>query len=70
MYWQECERLCTEGNRDTYRHAVSILKEMRGICVANNKLEEWKQRFMNFMEKNKRKRILIGYIAEEKSLQS
>ena len=70
MYWQECERLCTEGNRDTYRNAVSILKEMRGICVANNKLEEWKQRFMNFMEKNKRKRILIGYIAEEKNLQS
>lgn len=69
MYWQECERLCNGGTRDNYRCAVSVLEEIRGICVANDILDEWKHRYIRFLETHKRKRILMGYIEEAKSLQ-
>ena len=68
MYWQECETLCSEGKKDNYRYVVSVLKEIRDISDKNKKLDDWKQNFAIFVEKHKRKRILMEYIDKEKSL--
>jgi len=67
MYWQECETLCSEGKKDNYRYVVSVLKEIRDISDKNKKLDDWKQNFAIFVEKHKRKRILMEYIDKEKS---
>ncbi|MBO6209974.1 MAG: hypothetical protein J6N99_04720 [Schwartzia sp.] len=68
IYWNECEGLCRESNKKNYQCAVSVLKEIRAICKAKKLLDSWNARFGQFMERHKKKKLLMGYINEIKSL--
>lgn len=68
IYWNECEGLCRESNKKNYQRAVSVLREIRGICKAKKLLEPWNARFGQFMERHRKKKLLMGYIEAAKSL--
>ena len=50
--------------------ATGILKEIKAICIKEGLQQEWATEFAAFMEKHRRKSLLIGYIGAEKKLQS
>ena len=50
--------------------AVHILVEIKKICKKHKMTEAWKSRYYAFLEKHKRKPLLMGYIQSEKALQS
>ena len=70
QYWKECEILCSQSNKKNYSKAVHILVEIKKICKKHKMTEEWKSRYYAFLEKHKRKPLLMGYIQSEKALQS
>ena len=67
-YWKECESLCLNSNKGSYRSAVSILVEIKGILIKHNLSEEWVKAYTEFLKRHKRKKLLMGYIREEKKL--
>ena len=70
LYWKECERLCVTSNKKNYVSATGILKEIQTICKKEGLQQDWKTEFAAFMERHRRKRLLMGYINAEKKLQS
>lgn len=70
LYWKECEGLCVTSNKKNYMLATGILKEIKAICIKEGLQQEWATEFAAFMEKHRRKSLLIGYIGAEKKLQS
>lgn len=65
-YWMECEGLCAKSSKKNYMQAVEILKEIRKILVKHKLKEEWDSAYAAFLEKNKRKSLLMGYIQAQK----
>ena len=70
QYWKECEILCSQSNKKNYSKAVHILVEIKKICKKHKMTEAWKSRYYAFLEKHKRKPLLMGYIQSEKALPS
>lgn len=70
LYWMECERLCITSNKKNYIKATSILKEIKSICIKAELQQEWTSAFTAFMEKHRRKKLLMGYINTEKQLKN
>jgi len=70
LYWKECEGLCVTSNKKNYMLVTGILKEIKAICIKEGLQQEWATEFAAFMEKHRRKSLLIGYIGAEKKLQS
>jgi len=68
LYWQECDGLCATVKQGYYPHAVSILKEIRRICIKSHTEAAWQAEFASFTERHKRKRTLMRLIAAEKEL--
>lgn len=69
-YWKECEALCSQGNKKNYMAAVHILVEIKSISGKHKLTEEWERAYADFMERHKRKSLLMGYIKDEKKLQN
>ena len=59
LYWQETERYVSWGKRENYQAAVGNLAVISRMMKENHWEEEWKQRYQDFKEKNKRKRLLM-----------
>ena len=68
LYWRECEGLCATVKQGYYPQAVSILKEIRRICIKYHMEAAWQTEFALFTERHRRKRTLMGLIAAEKGL--
>ena len=68
LYWRECEGLCATVKQGYYPQAVSILKEIRRICIKYHMEAAWRTEFALFTERHRRKRTLMGLIAVEKGL--
>ena len=68
MYWEECEELSGYGSRDNYYRVAQILKEIRDIYITNKDVSGWNERLNEFMTANRRKRLLMECIEEEKLL--
>lgn len=68
LYWRECEDLCATVKQGYYPQAVSILKEIRRICIKSHTETAWQAEFASFTERHRRKRTLMGLIAAEKEL--
>ena len=68
-YWKECEVLCAHSNKNHYKRAAQILVEIKKICQKHKLMEEWNRTYQAFLEKNKRKPLLMGIIGAEKALQ-
>lgn len=62
LYWQETERYVSQGKMENYQSAVENLIAIRRIMKKNHWQQEWQQRYRNFKEKNKRKRLLMGLL--------
>lgn len=62
LYWQETERYVSMGKIENYQSAMENLVVICGIMKKNHWEQEWKQRYQNFKEKNKRKRLLMGLL--------
>jgi hypothetical protein len=62
LYWQETERYVSQGKLKNYQSAVENLIAIRRIMKKNHWQQEWQQRYRNFKEKNKRKRLLMGLL--------
>lgn len=62
LYWQETERYVSQGKLKNYQSAVENLIAIRRIMKKNHWQQEWQQRYWNFKEKNKRKRLLMGLL--------
>ncbi len=59
MYWREANWYINKGKEKNYRHAVSVLREIRAIMKKNNKTEEWKIKFLRLKMDHGRKRLLM-----------
>lgn len=70
IYWKECEGLCVTSNKKNYMEATAILKEIKAICQKEGMQQEWSTAFASFLERHRRKRLLMGYVRTEKKLQS
>ena len=70
IYWKECEGLCVTSNKKNYMEATAILKEIKAICQKEGMQQEWSTAFASFLERHRRKRLLMGYVRSEKKLQS
>lgn len=70
IYWKECEGLCVISNKKDYMEATAILKEIKAICQKEGMQQEWSTAFASFLERHRRKRLLMGYVRAEKKLQS
>ena len=70
IYWKECEGLCVTSNKKNYMEATAILKEIKAICQKEGMQQEWSTAFASFLERHRRKSILMGYVRAEKKLQS
>ena len=70
IYWKECEGLCVTSNKKDYMEATAILKEIKAICQKEGMQQEWSTAFASFLERHRRKRLLMGYVRAEKKLQS
>ena len=70
IYWKECEGLCVTCNKKNYMEATAILKEIKAICQKEGMQQEWSTAFASFLERHRRKRLLMGYVRAEKKLQS
>lgn len=70
IYWKECEGLCVTSNKKNYMEATAILKEIKAICQKEGMQQEWSTAFASFLERHRRKRLLMGYVRAEKKLQS
>ena len=68
LYWNECESLCDTADKKYYPQAVSVLKEICSICRKSEMETEWQTEFDSFLERHRRKKILINLIAQEKTL--
>lgn len=62
LYWQETERYVSLGKLENYQSAVENLIAIRRIMKKNHWQQEWQQRYRNFKEKNKRKKLLMGLL--------
>lgn len=70
IYWKECEGLCVTSNKKNYMEATAILKEIKAICQKEGMQQEWSTAFASFLERHRRKSLLMGYVRAEKKLQS
>ena len=70
IYWKECEGLCVISNKKDYMEATAILKEIKAICQKEGMQQEWSTAFASFLERHRRKSLLMGYVRAEKKLQS
>lgn len=70
IYWKECEGLCVTSNKKDYMEATAILKEIKAICQKEGMQQEWSTAFASFLERHRRKSLLMGYVRAEKKLQS
>lgn len=59
MYWKEAALYVSRGKENNYRHAVSVLKEIRTIMKRNKWTEEWNARYRAFLEEHRRKKLLL-----------
>lgn len=59
MYWREVNWYIDKGKEKNYRHAVSVLKEIRAILKRNKMNEEWKVRLLGLKRDHGRKRLLM-----------
>lgn len=59
MYWREANWYIDKGKEKNYKHAVSILKEIRAILKRNNRTEEWKVKLLRLKKDHGRKRLLM-----------
>ena len=66
LYWKECEKLCCQSDKYNYINAVNVLKEIHFILKKHQLSNEWNTRFADFLNRHRKKRILMGYIKEEK----
>ena len=59
LYWKEVKYYINLGKEKNYRHAVSVLREIRQIMKKNKWTEDWNNYYAKFLEENRRKRLLI-----------
>lgn len=67
-YWKECESLCYQSNKKNYMRAVSILKEIKTIMIKHQFSDKWNIKYAEFLERHRRKTLLMGYLKSEKML--
>lgn len=67
-YWKECEMLCSQSNKKNYSYAVNILQEIQLILKKHGYKETWNKEYAAFLERHKRKSLLMGYIKAAKGL--
>lgn len=68
QYWKECEMLCRQSNKNNYMSAVHILTEIKSISRKNKLMDLWEKEYTAFLERHKKKTLLMGYIEREKKL--
>lgn len=59
LYWKEVKYYINLGKEKNYRHAVSVLREIRQIMKKNRWTEDWNNYYAKFLEENHRKKLLI-----------
>ena len=59
LYWKEVKYFINLGKEKNYRHAVSVLREIRQIMKKNRWTEDWNNYYAKFLEENHRKKLLI-----------
>lgn len=59
LYWKEVNYYVSLGKEKNYCHAVSVLREIRQIMKKNKWTEDWNRRYQQFLEENRRKKLLI-----------
>ncbi len=67
-YWKECEQLCYQSNKKNYMSAVYILKEIKIILTKHQLTDKWNMKYAEFLDRHKRKSLLMGYLKTEKML--
>ena len=67
-YWKECEDLCCQSNKKNYMIAVNILKEIKAIMKKHQLLDDWNKKYADFLDRHKRKSLLMGYLKAEEML--
>lgn len=68
LYWQECETLCSQSNKQNYMQAVSLLEEIQVILKSHGFLDEWVSEYASFIKRHKSKTLLLGFIKCSKEL--
>lgn len=59
LYWKEVKHYTSLGKKANYRRAVSILRKIRQIMEKNKWTEDWNKQYQQFINENRRKRLLI-----------
>ncbi|MDW7672767.1 MAG: hypothetical protein SCK57_14035 [Bacillota bacterium] len=65
LYLREMSVYIDQKNEKNYRHAVSVLKEIRQILRSHNKEAEWNKLYSKLLEEHKKKRLLLKIIDEK-----
>lgn len=65
LYLREMRVYIEQKNEKNYRHAVSVLKEIRQILCSHNKETEWNKLYSELLEEHKKKRLLLKIIDEK-----
>lgn len=68
QYWKECEMLCSQSNKKNYMAAVQVLVEIKSISRKHKLLDDWESTYSAFLERHRRKGLLMGYIREQRGL--
>lgn len=62
LYWQEVRVNIEMKNEKGYRHAVSVLKEIKKIMTKNKQVEQWNRTYAELLFAHKKKRLLMKII--------
>lgn len=68
LYWKECEKMCYQSNKKNYMKAVDILEEIKSIMIKHEFSDKWNIKYGEFLERHKRKSLLMGYLKSEEML--
>ncbi len=65
LYWREVRVHIDQKNDKHYRHAVSVLEEIRQIMCSSGKEAEWNKLFSDLLVEHRKKRLLLKLIDEK-----
>ena len=62
-YWKETEYYTCGGKRETYARAAGLLSDIQKLMAQNGWKAEWEKCYADYLERHKRKRLLMEAIA-------
>lgn len=65
LYWQEARVNIDMKKEKGYRHAVTVLKEIKKIMAKNKQVDQWNRDYAELLMAHKKKRLLMKIIEQD-----